>query len=60
MKKKTGVNFITYKRDIKTLKANKSHWKKLTGNDKIRLNNLLKKTDFYKDIIKYMLKNNCK
>lgn len=60
LKNKTGVNFVPYKMDIKTLEANKSHWIKLTENDKIRLNNLLEKNDSYKEIIEYMLDNNCK
>ena len=60
LKNKTGVNFVPYKMDIKTLEANKSHWIKLTENDKIRLNNLLEKTDSYKEIIEYMLDSNCK
>ena len=60
MKIKTGVDFIPHKMDIETLEENKSHWIKLTENDKNRLNKILEKTNSYKDTIEYMLKNNCK
>ena len=60
LKKKTEVNFIPYKMDIKTLEENKSNWIKLTENDKNRLNKILEKNNSYKDTIDYMLKNNCK
>lgn len=60
LKIKTGINFVSYNMDIKTLEANKDYWIKLTENDKFRLNNLLKKIDSYKETIEYMFKNNCK
>ncbi|MBQ7905188.1 MAG: hypothetical protein IJ361_05450 [Spirochaetaceae bacterium] len=60
LKIKTGVDFIPHKMDIETLEENKSHWIKLTENDKNRLNKILEKTNSYKDTIEYMFKNNCK
>lgn len=60
LKKKTGINFLSYNMDITTLEKNKDHWMKLTENDKNRLLSINEKTTCYKDSIDYMLKNNCK
>ena len=46
--------------DIYTLEKNKDHWINLTENDKNRLSLIADKTNDYKEIIDYMLKNNCK
>ena len=60
LKRKTGINFIPYNMDIYTLEKNKDHWINLTENDKNRLGLIAEKTNDYKEIIDYMLKNNCK
>ena len=60
LKFKTGINFIPYKMDIETLKSNKNNWIELTEGDKQRLMKLEKKTNFYKDVLNFMLTNNCK
>lgn len=60
LKKKTEIDFIPYNMDVTTLKKNKEHWIKLTENDKNRLGLIAEKTNDYKEIIDYMLKNNCK
>ena len=60
LKRKTGINFIPYNMDIYTLEKNKDHWINLTENDKNRLSLIADKTNDYKEIIDYMLKNNCK
>lgn len=58
LKRETGVDFKPYMMDIDTLKRFLKYTKKLTLNDKSRLNNLMNTP--YKDTIKYMLDNNCK
>ena len=60
LKRKTGINFIPYNMDRYTLEKNKDHWINLTENDKNRLSLIADKTNDYKEIIDYMLKNNCK
>lgn len=58
LKRKTGVKFIPFRMNIETLKSNMARTKKLTENDKRRLNNLLGSE--YDDVVKFMLENNCK
>ena len=58
LRRKTEVPFQPYKMDIATLKDNLSYTKKLTENDRTRLDNLLGSE--FKDIISFMLENNCK
>jgi hypothetical protein len=58
LKRETGVDFQPYKMDVETLKQYNDYTKKLTENDRIRLNNLLDSK--YSNVIMYMLENNCK
>jgi hypothetical protein len=58
LREKTCVNFKPFMMDIETLKKYSGYTKKLTSNDKKRLKNLLDSE--FKDVIKYMLENNCK
>ena len=60
LKSKTGINFIPFNMDIKTLKSNKNNWIPLTDNDRQRLKKLSEKSTCYSDIIDFMLTNNCK
>ena len=58
LRNKTGVMFMPMRMDRYTLEANKEFTKKLSENDKKRLNNLLGKG--FDGTIKYMLENDCK
>jgi hypothetical protein len=58
LKAQTGVDFKPYKMDIETLNYYSKYTKDLTENDKDRLLKL--KDNQYRDVIKYMLENNCK
>ena len=62
LKEKTGIPFIPYRMSVKELIDNKDNLKKLTENDKKRLNKMLLDSRFkvFKDTIKYMLDNNVK
>lgn len=58
LRNKTGIAFIPYCMDVKTIKENLRYAKKLTENDKKRLADLTD-TEFG-ETIEFMLKNNCK
>lgn len=58
LRKRTEINFSSYKMDTETLKENLAFAKKLTENDKKRLTMLLNSE--YKDTIRFMLDNDCK
>lgn len=58
LREKTGINFIPYNMNTDTLRKYSAYTKKLTENDRKRLENLLN-TEFSETII-YMLENNCK
>ncbi len=58
LRNKTGIAFVPYCMDVKTLKANLQYTKKLTENDKKRLT-ALAATEFG-EIVEFMLENNCK
>jgi hypothetical protein len=58
LRKNTGVCFQPYKMGLATLKGYQKYAKKLTGNDKKRLRNLMNKE--YGPVIAYMIENNCK
>ena len=62
LKEKTGIPFIPYRMSVKELIDNKDNLKKLTENDKKRLNKMLLDSRFkvFKDTIEYMLDNNVK
>lgn len=55
---KTGINFLPFNMDVDTLVKYKDYCKKLTDNDRKRLNNLLDSQ--FHDVVKYMLENDCK
>jgi len=58
LRNQTGVDFRPYKMDLATLKEYYQYSKKLTDNDRYRL---LKLNDGqFKELINYMLENNCK
>jgi hypothetical protein len=54
----TGISFQPYKMDQETLRQYSNYTKKLTANDRKRLLNL--QGGKFKEVIDYMLKNNCK
>ena len=58
LRNKTGIAFVPYRMDAKTLKANIQYTKKLTENDKKRLA-VLAETEFG-ETVEFMLENNCK
>lgn len=58
LRRKTGINFIPYQMDIQTLKANIRYSKPLTSYDRQRL--LPLSTGEFKEVVAYMLENNCK
>ncbi len=60
LKAKTGINFVPYKMDVETLLSNKENWIGLSDNDKKRLSKLADKNPLHKDVIQFMLENNCK
>lgn len=62
LKEKTGIPFVPYRMNVKELIDNKNNLKKLTENDKKRLNKMLLDSRFevFKDTIEYMLTNNIK
>ena len=58
LRNKTGIAFVPYGMDIKTLKANLQYTKRLTENDKKRLAALVD-TEFG-ETIEFMFEHNCK
>ena len=58
LRRKTGIGFKAYRMDIASLEANKHYWKKLTENDRKRLEKL--KDVEFESLINYMLENDCK
>lgn len=62
LKEKTDIPFIPYKMNVKELIDHKDNLKKLTENDKRRLNRMLNDDRFkdFKATIEYMLNNNVK
>lgn len=58
LQNKTGIEFVPYCMDMKTLKENLQYTKKLTENDKKRLS-ALAETEFG-ETVEFMLENNCK
>ena len=58
LRNKTGIAFVPFCMDVKTLKANLQYTKKLTENDKKRLA-ALAETEFG-ETVDFMLENNCK
>jgi len=58
LKTQTGVDFKPFKMNIETLKNHSSYTKRLTENDKIRLQRL--SGGPYGAVIQHMLENNCK
>ena len=59
LRSKTGVNFLPMKMDIETLQLYKDCVKTLSTEDRKRLEKLLGDNEF-KDVIAYMLENDCK
>ena len=58
LRNKTGIEFVPYCMDAKTLKVNLQYTKKLTENDKKRLS-ALAETEF-EETVEFMLEYNCK
>lgn len=59
--RKTGILFGTYYMNLETLQTYESYARKLTENDRKRLNKLLEKQDCkYRDVLGYMLEKNIK
>ncbi len=58
LRRKTGVDFKPYNMNADTLKQYSDYTKPLTDNDRKRLQTLLNSE--FKEVVKYMLKNNCK
>ena len=59
LKNKTNVSFKPYRMDTETMVKYLEFSKKLTQNDRVNLERLLIH-DEYKNVIEFMLKNNCK
>ena len=59
LKRKTGISFEPLHMDTETLVQNEKSWKKLTENDRNRLQNLLAENEL-SSTIRFMLENNCK
>ena len=72
LKLKTGIPFKILHMNVEVLKKYSMHTKKLTQSDRKRVESLLKKLDSvyadasmdagadYRDVLRYMLENNCK
>ena len=62
LKEKTKIPFVPYKMNVLELIDNKNNLKKLTDNDKKRLNKMIldSRFDIFKETILYMLANNVK
>lgn len=62
LKEKTVIPFVPYRMNVKELIDNKNNLKKLTENDKKRLNKMLLDSRFevFRETIEYMLANNVK
>lgn len=72
LKLKTGIPFKTFCMNVEVLKKYSVHTKELTQSDRKRVESLLKKLDSayidpttdacadYRDVLRYMLENNCK
>ena len=58
LRNKTGISFVPFCMDEKTLKANLQYTKKLTENDKKRLAALAETA--FGETVEFMLENNCK
>ena len=58
LRNKTGIEFVPYCMDMKTVKENLQYTKKLTENDKKRLS-ALAETEFG-ETVEFMLEHNCK
>ncbi|MDD4493168.1 MAG: DUF2220 family protein [Eubacteriales bacterium] len=58
LKNQTGIDFLPYKMDLETLKKHRDYSKKLTENDRDRLNRL--KNSQFAETVEFMLKNDCK
>lgn len=58
--KKTGIPFVPLNMNIETLQNYKSYWKPLSENDKLRLHKLIDLVPEFKDVLQFMLDNNCK
>ena len=58
LRNKTGIAFVPYCMDVKTLKENLQYTKKLTENDKKRLVALADAE--FRETVEFMLENNCK
>ncbi len=58
LRKKTGIPFEAMNMDVSTLINYENYTKKLTENDRIRLQSL--RDSEFKEVVEYMLENNCK
>ncbi len=58
LKRQTGIEFQPYKMDLETLKEYQEYSKKLTDHDRDRLIKL--RESQFKEVISYMLENDCK
>lgn len=70
LKEKTGIPFMSMLMDVNTIEQYKEQSKTLTGKDRERIANLIKRieskleadssTEDYRDVLCFMLENNCK
>jgi hypothetical protein len=58
LNRQTGIEFEPYKMDKETLMKYQNYSKKLTDNDRVRLNKL--RDSQFSEVIDYMLENDCK
>lgn len=60
LKRKTNIEFEPQNMNIPTMQKYKDFWQPLTSNDKARLTKLKESNLSYKEIVDFMLDNNCK
>ena len=70
LKEKTGIPFTSMLMDVNTIEQYKEQSKTLTGKDRERIENLIKRieskleadssTEDYRDVLRFMLEHNCK
>lgn len=58
LRRQTGIDFMPYKMDLETLKKYRNYSKRLTLNDRERLERL--QGSEFNDVIQYMLEHDCK
>lgn len=58
LRRRTGVDFRSYRMDVETLKRYQAYTRPLTANDRVRLERFTQGE--FQEVVRYMLENNCK